>query len=177
MNLPKSARTPTQSDYMNLEPKDVHIYQNTGLLSMKRGRIGAPPPGLVHSGSDAHITSPPPGVVMTLQSNNSPAFNNPTSKNSYQSNSMTAERHRAPVDPSHAGQSVPSTPASARRGGDSICPATSSYKRRREGLADSSFVEKKYGLMFTQDAPSPSKASPGDSQANDSKGTISSSVL
>lgn len=208
MNLPRSAVTPTlpknssgaavspdphQSDYMNLEPKDTHIYQNTSILNIPSGTPGLVGPdseietsnrrlgstaSRLDSDTDGRESSSSPDSTRSSSepsstsqsndgsldddqssdsngandqqvhiSNNSPFKPRPTGPRSETKSADTTQ------DPNSNDTSGNSSKFYSRSANDTVSSAAALSPRRREGMADSSFVERKYGLIFTDDYP------------------------
>lgn len=180
------------SDYMNLEPKDTHIYQNTSILNITPGSglvgpesdIDTPSRGLdseagrVDSDTDDRETSCSTGGTSsesssTSQSNEGSLHNNHPADLSLGAHELSAVKPdqnnttlpqsdiSSSTDTTHntanhtnspnKNRSLNSSKFYSRSANDSV--ASSMSPRRREGLADSSFVERKYGLIFTDDFP------------------------
>ena len=210
MNLPRSAVTPTipknnnsatspdqhHSDYMNLEPKDTHIYQNTSILNIAPGT-----PGLV--GPDDEVATTNQGLESVVSHADSDtddretsesagstgSSSEPTSSSASQSNDgsldedhssdsngandqqvHSSDTHSSPkprptksegqtksadvtLKTASNNTSGNSSKFYSRSANDSLASATALSPRRREAMADSTFVERKYGLIFTDDYP------------------------
>lgn len=213
MNLPLSAVTPSipktpnpeYSDYMNIEPKDIHIYQNTSILSINtsgQDRSMVAP----LSQSDITVASPHADTskMASISSNHNisanrtncnesanqssssansvanrsvPSHNSfhchkqfsnssltPTGNDSQRSHDLTnrMSNSRDLINPlaSTSIESPNTSAASSRKlssGHTRDCSDIAGIRmppdRRREALADSSFVERKYGLVFSETPP------------------------
>lgn len=140
MNLPRSAVTPRTpvdetSDYMNIEPNEPHIYQNTAILNIRKK-----PPSAVRSDAQltvSHNSEPAEAVVHQEQQlegrNASPSPHDESKSADCHDNHLAIPRESGADNSSHH---------------DDTDSAT--HNQRREALADRSFVEKKYGL-FTEE--------------------------
>lgn len=176
MNLPRSAVTPRErstpktssnvnteepSDYMNIEPKDIHIYQNTSVLNLTKnsGAAGTAAegviPGLVldelhtinrtqesptqgnSNNNSSSVTEPGPAESLHTDpdSTQSPAQNPHKTHN----NSMSKGGSRAKSKSTNSSLVEPSSSKSSSE-------RNSHHVIKREAMADRSFVERKYGL-------------------------------
>jgi len=116
------------SDYMNVAPKDIHIYQNSSVLSIN-------PQTQTESMESQSIASPEQLFDAASQPSPDNLGNSKDCEGDDQHNTATAAKPQCSSTSNCNGQSA-----------DHI-----SRRHRREALADSSFVEKKYGLVFTGD--------------------------
>lgn len=235
MNLPRSAVTPTMpkagcsqeySDYMNVEPRDIHIYQNTSVLSINtsgdRSAVSSINPADVGLTLTSPHTDPLSATHTAVTNQNSSQTTAPASESTSlglsavkdfstevdtsnasassggapQSHSSNQSNNTAPgsvLGDSRSPDSSASAPSdlmnpiastsissasSAGKSSRTSQPETSSLSmspgRRREGMADSSFVEKKYGLAFG-DLPSETKHCPSGITSDSAKSKFSQS--
>ena len=230
MNLPRSAVTPSTpktssgqeySDYMNVEPRDIHIYQNTSILSIQASEGDANNTNISPLDGDTQRTldnssrnaSIPKSSTSNQNSIRSPSASNnntiPSLPNGRGTTSGTTDKslchtsHSQSPNQSSVQSSLPIASNDISRSHDTSdstteglvnpiastsidttnnslssgksCRDTShissnssqlSPGRRREGLADSSFVERKYGLVFSDGADCDTEQGPykGDSR-------------
>ncbi|XP_067934763.1 leucine-rich repeats and immunoglobulin-like domains protein 2 isoform X2 [Watersipora subatra] len=207
MNLPRSAVTPSASkssagqysDYMNVEPRDIHIYQNTSILSihpsdttcsqMSPSQADPPSPSAdsTEKETQAGASELPETFVAATTSNPDSSFMRagriskssllngssltPLTNQTCSPVSLTSDGCRS-CHSNYANQSNFKTPADTNKADDTKTTSDLtnviadtradmanmsklsddsasrvSLPRRREALADSSFVEK-YGLTF-----------------------------
>lgn len=215
MNLPLSAVTPSipksssscisqeHSDYMNVEPKDIHIYQNTSILSMNHSGDVSKDVGEISDTGGSPATVGPSILPATSQSDGLASSKSPAvcsesslqqpsqSHNLNQSNNSQAACHATvlphsnPINQAHDSSTAsdfinPSTSTSINSANNTSSSSRSSKflsrgddirslspGRRREGLAESSFVERKYGLIFTDDRPGCASTCHNDTKSSD----------